>query len=117
EVGDGAFEPVPGAEEPGGEDEEEEAADGDGGVVEGVLGDRVRHRQREEHGDGGHPQHRRPADGDAAPPQVEGPRHEVLPRQRHPEQDRQRVRHVQPDRRDRHHRLERHQAPQRLHFP
>jgi hypothetical protein len=116
QIGDGALEPVPGAEQPGREDEEEEAADGDGGVVERVLGDRVRDRQREEHGDGGHPEHGDPADQDAVAAQVEWPRHEVLARQRHPEQDRQRVRDVQPDRRDGNHGLERHQASQRLHI-
>jgi hypothetical protein len=106
---------VPGAEHPGRGHEEEELADGDGCVVERVLGHRVRDGQREEHGDGGHPEHADPADERAVAAQVEGPRREVLARQRHAEQDRQRVRDVQPDRRDRHHRLERHQAAQRLH--
>ena len=88
EVGDGALEPVPGAEHPGREHEEEEPPDGDGRVVERVLGHRVRDGQRKENGDGGHPEHGDPADEHAAAAQVEGPRREVLPRQRHPEQDR-----------------------------
>lgn len=116
QVRDGALEPVPSSEDPRGQHEDEEPAHGDGRVVERVLGDRVRDRQREEHGDGGHPEHGDAADEHAVAAQVEGSRHEVLSRQRHTEQDRQRVRDVQPDRRDRHHRLERHQAAQRLHI-
>ena len=45
------MEPEPGVEHPGGDAEQQHAADEDRRVVEVVLRDRVRHRQGEEHGD------------------------------------------------------------------
>ncbi|BAS76187.1 Os01g0945250 [Oryza sativa Japonica Group] len=101
-------------EHPRADAEQQHAADGHRSVVERLLiGDRVRHRQREEHRDGGHPHHTHPADENPVLSEVERPWHERSPRRRHAEKHRQRVRDVHPQRRDRAQRLERHLAPQR----
>jgi hypothetical protein len=114
QIGDGAREPAPGGDDPGRQDEGEQPGNGDRGVVDGVLGHRVRHRQREEHGDGGDPEDGGPAHEHAVAAEAEGPRHEAAARQRHAEEDRQRVGDVDRGRRDGRHSLERDEAAQRL---
>lgn len=114
-VFDGAFEPISTTPEPGEESAEEHSPDGNRGVVEVILGDRIRHGQREEDGDHRDPENCSPADGSAVPTEMEGAADERLAPQRHLEEDRQSVGDVGNDRRDRRHRLERDGAAQRLH--
>ena len=112
---DGPMEPEPGVKHPRADAKQQNAADGDGRVVEVGFRDGVRHRQGEEHSEECHPGDGDPADDEAAPPpEVERPRDEGFPRRRDAEEDRQRVGDVQPRRRHADHRLERHLAPQRL---
>ncbi|WVZ54589.1 hypothetical protein U9M48_005363, partial [Paspalum notatum var. saurae] len=74
-IRDGALEPAPCTADRGRQNKGEQPADGDLGVLEGVFGHRVRDRQREEHGDGRHPEDAGPADDHAAPAKAERPWH------------------------------------------
>jgi hypothetical protein len=113
--GDGASEPEARVEHPGAEAEHQHATDGHRRVVEVDPGDGVRYRQAEEHGDEGHPEDGDPADDEAAAAsEMKRPRDEGVPRRRDAEEDGQGVGDVHAQRRDGHHCLERHLAPQRL---
>jgi len=113
-IGDWPLEPEPGVKHPGADAEQKHAADEDRRVVEIVLGDGVRHREGEEHGDEAHPGDGDPADEEAIFPEVKRPRNEGSPGGGHAEQDGQPVGYVRSDRGDGQHCLERHLAPQRL---
>ena len=110
-----ALEPFPGTHKPEKHDQDEDASDGHGRIIQCRFRHRVDHGQAKDHSNGDDPQHRDPAHKEAVSAKVEWARAEGWAPNRDAEEDGQCVRDVESNCGDRNHRLESHQAPQWLH--